>query len=210
MTQWVFTYVYPSPRTRYRTFLSARTWFLSLYCTDIWSGTFLCWEGLSCALQGVNLDPSHHPHIASHLSFVSWMFAHFGCVHPFPSHHIPHLLQLPIYSLFFFCLVLLQLFVVVVFDHTTQHVELPRPGMEPTCPAVEGQSLNHWTTREVLVSVLLNMVCLDFMWDHTVLVSLCLTFHLTWYPSGAPMVSQMTRFALFMTEWYSTVCVMLF
>ena len=79
-----------------------RTWFLSLYCTDIWSRMFLCWEGLSCALQGVNLDPSHHPHIASHLSFVSWMFAHFGCVHPFPSHHIPHLLQLPIYSLFLF------------------------------------------------------------------------------------------------------------
>ena len=53
--------------------------------------------------------------------------------------------------------------VVVVFDHTTQHVELPRPGIEPVSPAVEGQSLNHWTTREVLFSVLLNMVCLDFM-----------------------------------------------
>ena len=26
---------------------------------------------------------------------------------------------------------------------------LPRPGMEPTPPAVEGRSLNHWTTREV-------------------------------------------------------------
>ena len=112
---------------------------------------------------------------------------------------------------FFFCLVLFQLFVVVVvFDHTTQHGELSRPGVEAMSPAVEGQSLNHWTTREVLFSVLLNMVCLDFTWDHTVLVSLCLTFHLTWYPSGASMVSQMTRFPLFMTEWYSTVCVMLF
>ena len=25
----------------------------------------------------------------------------------------------------------------------------PRPGMEPVPPAVEAQSLNHWTTREV-------------------------------------------------------------
>ena len=64
---------------------------------------------------------------------------------------------------FFFCLVLFQLFVVVVvFAHTTQHVELSRPGVEPMSPAVEGQSLNHWATREVLFSVLLSLFCLDF------------------------------------------------
>ena len=27
----------------------------------------------------------------------------------------------------------------------------PRPGIEPTSPALEVQSLNHWTTREVPV-----------------------------------------------------------
>ena len=69
---------------------------------------------------------------------------------------------------FLFCFVLFQfvvVVVVVVYDHPTQLVELPWPGTEPMPPAVEGQSLNHWITREVLVSVLLNMVCLDFMWE---------------------------------------------
>ena len=28
-------------------------------------------------------------------------------------------------------------------------LSVPRPGIEPTPPAVEGQSLNHWTAREV-------------------------------------------------------------
>ena len=31
------------------------------------------------------------------------------------------------------------------------HVELPLPGIEPMPPAVEAQSLNHWTTGEVPV-----------------------------------------------------------
>ena len=30
-------------------------------------------------------------------------------------------------------------------------VLVPQPGMEPTAPALAAQSLNHWTTREVLV-----------------------------------------------------------
>ena len=29
-------------------------------------------------------------------------------------------------------------------------VLVPQPGMEPTAPALAAQSLNHWTTREVL------------------------------------------------------------
>ena len=32
-------------------------------------------------------------------------------------------------------------------DCTTQHV--PQPGVEPESPAVETQSLNHWTAKEV-------------------------------------------------------------
>ena len=34
-----------------------------------------------------------------------------------------------------------------------RHVELPRPGIEPMPPALGAQSLNHWTTREVLCEV---------------------------------------------------------
>ena len=35
------------------------------------------------------------------------------------------------------------------FGCTSKHEELPQPGIEPVPPAVEVQSLNHWTTREV-------------------------------------------------------------
>ena len=39
----------------------------------------------------------------------------------------------------------------------------PRPGIEPVPPAVEAQSLNHWTTREVPVQWL--FVCLFvYLW----------------------------------------------
>ena len=40
-------------------------------------------------------------------------------------------------------------FVGCCFVLTTQHVELPQPGIEPMPPALEAQSLNHWTTREL-------------------------------------------------------------
>ena len=33
---------------------------------------------------------------------------------------------------------------------TARGILVPRPGIEPEFPAVETQSLNHWTTREVL------------------------------------------------------------
>ena len=36
-----------------------------------------------------------------------------------------------------------------------------RPGMEPVAPAVESRSPNHWTTREVLMSVPLESQTLD-------------------------------------------------
>ena len=32
---------------------------------------------------------------------------------------------------------------------------VPRPGIEPAPPAVEAQSLNHWTTREVQLHIYL-------------------------------------------------------
>ena len=33
--------------------------------------------------------------------------------------------------------------------HTACRILVPQPGIEPTPPTVEVQSLNHWTTREV-------------------------------------------------------------
>ena len=40
----------------------------------------------------------------------------------------------------------------LIFGHTLQHVNFPRPGMEPMLPALEAQSLNRWTTREILLN----------------------------------------------------------
>ena len=40
--------------------------------------------------------------------------------------------------------------------HTVRYVELPQPGIEPVPPAVEAQSLNHWTTREVPIPLFKN------------------------------------------------------
>ena len=42
------------------------------------------------------------------------------------------------------------------FGCAARHVELPWPGIEPMPPAVEAQSLNHWTTREILYFFFLN------------------------------------------------------
>ena len=48
----------------------------------------------------------------------------------------PNRLQnLFVYNFFFF------------FGHTSQHVQLPPPGTEPLPPSVEGQGLNHWTSK---------------------------------------------------------------
>ena len=38
---------------------------------------------------------------------------------------------------------------------------VPQPGIEPTSPAVEAQSLNHWTTSEVSRFILLNLILHD-------------------------------------------------
>ena len=60
-------------------------------------------------------------------------------VQSFFSYSPPHLC-FPQLCLFFF-------FFFLLFGHAMWH--LPRPGIKPTPAAVEVQSLNHWTTREV-------------------------------------------------------------
>ena len=43
-----------------------------------------------------------------------------------------------------------SLFVCVFLaGHAACGILFPQPGVEPNPPAVEAQSLNHWTTREV-------------------------------------------------------------
>ena len=44
---------------------------------------------------------------------------------------------------FFFCFCFL-------LHCTACGILVPQPGMEPTPPALEGQSLNYWTTGEVI------------------------------------------------------------
>ena len=48
-------------------------------------------------------------------------------------------------------------FLFKIFGHTGWHVEIlvPRPRIEPAPPALEVQSLNHWTAREVRTTDLL-------------------------------------------------------
>ena len=41
-----------------------------------------------------------------------------------------------------------------------KHVELYQPGIKPVPPEVEAQSLNHWTTREVLGAFIMLHFCL--------------------------------------------------
>ena len=40
-------------------------------------------------------------------------------------------------------------FFVFATVHTARGILVPRPGIEPVAPAVEAQSPNHWTAREV-------------------------------------------------------------
>ena len=44
--------------------------------------------------------------------------------------------------------------------HTASGILLSRPGMGPTPPAVEAQSPNHWTTREVPILPFLHTISL--------------------------------------------------
>ena len=57
--------------------------------------------------------------------------------------------QLVIENSAFIYLFNLKKFVVVLHRHAKCRILVPRPGIEPESPAVEAQSFNHWTTREV-------------------------------------------------------------
>ena len=43
----------------------------------------------------------------------------------------------------------LQKYIYIYFDFSACGILVSQPGIEPTPPALEEQSLNHWTTREV-------------------------------------------------------------
>ena len=49
-------------------------------------------------------------------------------------------------------------------------ISVPRPGIEPVPPAVEAQSLNHWTTREA--PLFISFYYLLFIWLQQVLIVL--------------------------------------
>ena len=61
-------------------------------------------------------------------------------------------------SLFYVCFCLKTLFVFWP-RHTACEILVPRPGIEPVHPAVEAQSPNRWTTREVPKDTLFNINC---------------------------------------------------
>ena len=46
---------------------------------------------------------------------------------------------------------------------------VPRPGIKPTAPAVEAQSLNHWTTKEVIYYTFLSTYYVPGIYIHYVM-----------------------------------------
>ena len=56
--------------------------------------------------------------------------------------------------------------------NTACRILVPRPGIKPTPPAVEAQSLNHWTTREVCPGPILNSTG-SFHHQHWVILHSC-------------------------------------
>ena len=52
----------------------------------------------------------------------------------------------------------LPLLLLLLFGRATRGIVVPRPGIEPVSPAMEGWSPNHWTAREFLVLPLLTWV----------------------------------------------------
>ena len=82
--------------------------------------------------------------------------------HPTPT---PLLLWWPLLcSLYFFVFFfLLKKFFLPC--HMAHGILVPQPGIKPTPPALEGQSLNHWTAREVpLLCSLYLYVCFCLVW----------------------------------------------
>ena len=60
--------------------------------------------------------------------------------------------------------------------HTACRILVPQPGIEPVPPALEMQSLNHWTTREVPVQFFGLFVCLIYFFIYIVYFWLCWVF----------------------------------
>ena len=46
-------------------------------------------------------------------------------------------------------LIIIIIIIILFFGRVARGILVPQPGIEPVPPAVEVQSLNHWTTREV-------------------------------------------------------------
>ena len=64
--------------------------------------------------------------------------------------------NMPQITYFYFCL--------FGFGHMAWRTLVSPPGIEPTSPAVEAQSPNHWTTREVSTYIFTIDGCLDCFW----------------------------------------------
>ena len=101
----------------------------------------------------------------------------------------------------------------------------PQPGIEPVPPAVEAQSSNHWTARELPVIILIDCFILTFAWrvefSEALIQTLCakmeivkkekptswlfLTYVSQWHVQGSLPTSrddwQMGRFALQFLVW---------
>ena len=85
-------------------------------------------------------------------------FIHFSQAEIFTSHHIVMYFTTSLMLLFFFFMLyweslpsMLLIFSFVLFwlCHKAYGILVPWPEIEPTPPALEAQSLNHWTAREV-------------------------------------------------------------
>ena len=75
---------------------------------------------------GLNTQPLAEPEVDLFMDGSSFVDQGRGCI------------QYVVKTLFFF------------FCHTAYKILVPQPGIKSTLPAVEVQSLNHWTAREVL------------------------------------------------------------
>ena len=67
----------------------------------------------------------------------------------FHYHSAPNIL-LYLFLKFIYIVFLVSYFVFIFWlHHAAFGILVPQPGIEPSPPALEAQSLNHWTTREV-------------------------------------------------------------
>ena len=60
----------------------------------------------------------------------------------------------------------LKILFVYFWSHGTAYeILVPQPGIEPTSPALEGLSLNHWTVTEIPDTVLKNNFIFKKQWE---------------------------------------------